>query len=111
YQLKIPRTKPVPHLAIEHFPTTEGRTRIEIESLNAQAFDLDDKSKSAGGVGASDLPSTLSWRGRTVRLEDAAISQALGLAAAREEDLTAKVKSYLDGTTSAEDFAASYDDV
>ena len=111
YQLKIPRTKPVPHLAIEHFPTTEGRTRIDIESLNAQAFDLDDKSKSAGGVGASDLPSTLSWRGRTVRLEDAAISQALDLAAVREEDLTAKVKSYLDGTTSAEDFAASYDDV
>jgi signal recognition particle subunit SRP68 len=111
YQLKIPRTKPVPHLAIDHFPTEENGTRKEIENLNAQAFDLDDESKSAGGVGTSDLPSMLSWRGRTVKLEDAAISQALGLAVVREKDVTAKIQSYVDGTISAEDFAASYDDI
>jgi signal recognition particle subunit SRP68 len=111
YQLKIPRTRPVPHLAIEYFPLEENSTRTEIEGLNARAFDVDDESKSTNGVGTLELPSTLSWRGRTVKLEDAAISQALGLALMREKDLTIKAKGYADGTTSAEDFAAAYDDI
>jgi signal recognition particle subunit SRP68 len=111
YQLKIPRTKPVPHLAVEHFPSEETGTRMEIQSLNARAFDEDEESQSTSGVGTSDLPSTLSWRGRTVKLEDAAISQALGLAMMREKDLTSKAKSYAEGTTIAEDFAAAYDDI
>jgi signal recognition particle subunit SRP68 len=111
YQLKVPRTKPVPHLAVEHFPSEETGTRMEIESLNARAFDVDEGSKSTRGVGTSDLPSTLSWRGRSVKLEDAAISQALGLAATKEKDLASKAKSFTEGTTSAEDFAAAYDDI
>jgi signal recognition particle subunit SRP68 len=111
YQLKIPRTRPVPHLAVEHFPLEESSTRAEIEALNARAFDVDEESKSTSGVGTSNLPSTLSWRGRTVKLEDAAISQALGLALVREQDLTLKAKRYAEGTTSAEDFAAAYDDI
>ena len=111
YQLKVPRTKPVPHLAVEHFPTTETSTRTEIESLNPQAFDMDEESKVTSGTGISDLPSTLSWRGRTVKIEDAAISQALGLAMTREKDLTLKAKAYEEGAISAEEFAAAYDDI
>ena len=111
YQLKVPRTKPVPHLAVEHFPSKETGTRTEIESLNPRAFDIGEESKITGGVGTSNLPSTLSWRGRTVKVEDAAISQALGLAMMREEDLTSKANSYFEGTTSADEFAAAYDDI
>lgn len=112
YQLKIPRTKPVPHLAIEHFPADESYARREIESLNSRAFNVEEEeAKSTNELGASDLPLALSWRGRTVKLEDAAISQALGLAAAREQDLKSKARSYAEGTTAAEDFAAAYDDI
>ena len=111
YQLKVPRTKPVPHLAVEHFPSKETVTRKTIESLDPRAFDVDDESQVTSGTGVSDLPSNLTWRGRTVKIEDAAISQALGLAMMREKDMTSKAKAYADGATSAEDFAAAYDDI
>jgi signal recognition particle subunit SRP68 len=111
YQLKVPRTKPVPHLAVENFPSYESSTRKEIEGLNPKAFDVDEESKTTSGVGTSDIPATLSWRGRTVKIEDAAISQALGLAVMRETDLALKAKSYEAGTTSAEEFAVAYDDI
>jgi signal recognition particle subunit SRP68 len=111
YQLKVPRTKPVPHLAVENFPSYESSTRKEIEGLNPKAFDVGEGSKTTSEVGTSDIPSTLSWRRRTVKIEDAAISQALGLAMMRETDLTLKAKSYEAGTISAEEFAAAYDDI
>ena len=111
YQLKFPRTKPVPHLALENFPIKQTRTRKAIESLDPRAFDADEEFKVTSGVGISDLPSNLSWRGRTVKIEDAAISQALGLAMMREKDLTSKAKAYADGATTAEEFAAAYDDI
>jgi signal recognition particle subunit SRP68 len=111
YQLKVPRTKPVPHLAVENFPSYESSTRKEIEGLNPKAFDVDEGSKATSGVGTLDIPSTLSWRGRTVKIEDAAISQALGLAVMRETDLTLKAKSYEAGAINAEEFAAAYDDI
>jgi signal recognition particle subunit SRP68 len=111
YQLKVPRTKPVPHLAVENFPSYESSTRKEIEGLNPKAFDVDEGSKATSGIGTLDIPSTLSWRGRTVKIEDAAISQALGLAVMRETDLTLKAKSYEAGAINAEEFAAAYDDI
>jgi signal recognition particle subunit SRP68 len=111
YQLKVPRTKAVPLLAVEHFPKADTGTRTKIESLNPQAFNVDEESKVTSGVVASDLPSNLSWRGRTVRIEDAAISQALGLAMMREKDLTSKAEDYAEGVISAEEFAAAYDDI
>ena len=111
FQLKVPRTKPVPHLAVQHFPKRETGTRTAIENLSPQAFSVDEESKVTSGVDTSVLPSTLSWRGRTVKIEDAAISQALGLAVIREKDLTSKAKAYAEGATSAEEFAVAYDDI
>ncbi len=111
YQLKVPRTKPVPEIAIEQYPSNETETRNEIESLNSRAFNIDAESKVTSGVGASDLPTTLSWRSRTVKIEDAAISQALGLAAVREQELDSKFNSTEEGSTTSEDLAAAYDEV
>jgi signal recognition particle subunit SRP68 len=111
YQLKVPRTKPVPHIAVENFPSYESSARKAIEDLNPKAFDVDEGSKTTRGVSTSGLPSTLSWRNRNVKIEDAAISQALSVAVMRETDLTLKAKSYEAGTISAEEFAAAYDDI
>src|SRR2546423_11673019 len=111
FQLKIPRTKPIPRLAAENFPTTDMTARRDIESLHPQAFNANKESKVVGGVGTSDLPSTLSWRGRVVKIEDAVISQALSLAMTREKDLASKADAYEEGSLGAEDFAAAYDDI
>ena len=111
YQLKVPRTKPVPQIAIEQFLESEGESRKELEKINKNAFDVDVESKVTSGIGTADLPSTISWRGRTVKLEDAAIAQALGLAMTGETDLSSRYKSYLDSGTGLEELSAAYDDV
>ena len=38
YQLKVPRTKPVPQIAIEQFPESERESRKELEKINENAF-------------------------------------------------------------------------
>ena len=53
----------------------------------------------------------LSWRSRKVKLEDANISQALGLCKEKEDALTASFKSFQDGSLSAKDFATAYEEV
>ena len=111
YQLKLPRTKPISQIAIEHFPNDENETRREVESLNPEAFDASGESTVITKDGTRDLPSTLSWRTRTVKIEDAAISQALGAAIARENGLSSAFKNFNDGNIEATELAAAYDNV
>lgn len=111
YQLKFPRTKPIPQIAIEHFPASESEVRQEIETLNSRAFDVDSDTKATTGIEASSLPTTLSWRGRTVKIEDAAISQALGSASVREKELAERFKKFEESECSSEELATLYDDI
>ncbi|KAK5944258.1 signal recognition particle subunit srp68 [Knufia obscura] len=111
YQEKLPRTKAVSDIAIEHFPSDESEARQQIIDADITAFETTAEKSAARAEGAGDLPTNIDWRGRSVKLEDASISQALGAAKAKENTLAEKYASFKDGKTSAKDMAAAYDDI
>ena len=110
YQLKMPRTKPVREIVLENFPGDEKVVRDDIIDVDPNAFEQDVESKQKQG-GSKDAPSHISWRTRKVKLEDAAISQALGVAQEREKDLEQKYASFTQGGTDSSALASAYDDV
>jgi len=110
YQVKIPRTKLMNEIVAEKFPEAQHTVRSEVLKLDPRAFqlgsDVAENQQSLQG-----LPSTISWRRRTVTLEDASISQALGVAAEREQALEATFEAFEKDSMGAKDLAAAYDDV
>ena len=105
YRLKLPRTQAVSDIAIENFPQERSGLREEIQAVEATAFT---GSGAAKGFDGSDKPSTVTWRGRTVRIEDAVIAQAIALADKKEEELLASVAV---SNRKARKLAEAYDDV
>jgi signal recognition particle subunit SRP68 len=110
YQLKMPRTKPVTEIVLENFPTGEGELRKDITDLQPSAFESNERSKQAKD-GSETVPSHLSWRARKVKLEDAAISQALGDAQEREKALQDKFAAFTGAQSGIPSFISAYDDV
>lgn len=110
YQLKVPRTKAVGEIAIEHFPSSEATLRREVEEIDPQAF-VQSTDAAATSTGPKEVPSTISWRSREVKLEDANISQALGSSKEREDELTTAFESFQQGSLSDKDLATAYEEV
>jgi signal recognition particle subunit SRP68 len=108
YQLRFSRTKAVSDIAIEAFPPGEGDILKQIESMNPDAFVSSEKAKMHGKPATNDIPSNITWRQRTVKLEDASIAQAISIANAKEHELSqVHAKAELD----IRQLAAAYDDV
>ncbi|KIW13920.1 hypothetical protein PV08_06701 [Exophiala spinifera] len=110
YQMKMPRTKAVNEIAIENFPQTESILRKEIENINPQAF-VSATDAAPSSAGPKEVPTSISWRGRNVKLEDANISQALGLSQEKEGSLSSAYKSFCAGSLSVKDLATAYEEV
>ena len=110
YQLKMPRTKPLDEIAIENFPSSDTATNEEVKKISPHVFEPSSK-RTPGGRGNTVGPSTITWRGRTVKLEDAAISQAIATSMERENGLSATVKTFHRGEITRENLATAYDDV
>ncbi|KAK0620275.1 hypothetical protein B0T14DRAFT_603900 [Immersiella caudata] len=109
YQAKIPRTEPVPNIARKAFLHTGGELVAQIKEQFPSILEhssLDDKKGSTRSDSAS---STLTWRGREVKIEDAAIAVAWASVAAAKELLSEKVTS--SGQLLPKDLAAAYDDI
>ena len=111
YQLQLPRTKPIPELTIEEFPESEKEVREELKEIDPKAFDITKEAKAAGLEDVKDAPTSISWRSRKVRIEDATISQALGIATSKEKDIASKHEKYMKGDIDAKALAAAYDDI
>ena len=108
YQLKISRTKPLRDVSIEQFPKSESTTRKQILEIDSHAFEqqaASETAKSKPGV------TTITWRSRTVKVEDAGISQALATANEQEEALAEKAKGFEAGDIDANDLAAAYEEM
>lgn len=111
YQMKLPRSKPLPSLAINYFPSNaEVRSEVEKVDPNCLKEDAAGTRRTAEGE-VQQLPETIEWRSRTVSLEDASISQALAAAAAAEARLTAWLAEPAGKSASYKDKAAAYDNV
>ncbi|KYK59418.1 Signal recognition particle 68 kDa protein [Drechmeria coniospora] len=94
YQLRTPRTVPIPTIARQAFPRADGDLVREINELDGSLLaEADDMSKA--GSTADGAPKTLTWRERQVQIEDAQISLAwasVGEAKSRLTQALAKAK-------------------
>jgi signal recognition particle subunit SRP68 len=109
YQMRMPRTVAIPAIARKFFPRSESELVAQVEKLDPDVLnDRPTKAKiEAGDSGA--VPKTITWRTRTVDLEDAAIAAALASvnnAAKRLSETLSSVTS-----TQPKDRASAYDDV
>lgn len=111
YQIKLPRSRPLSSLAINYFPSNADiRSEVEKVDPNCLKEDTAGTRKTADGQ-VQQLPETITWRARTVALEDASISQALAAATAAESRLTAWLAEPAGQSAPSKDKAAAYDNV
>ncbi|EEP81680.1 conserved hypothetical protein [Uncinocarpus reesii 1704] len=111
YQLKLPRSIPSRTISIQHF-SADDKVRAEIESVDPESLSETRGENTVTVEGSTqELPQTITWRSRTVKLEDASISQALGTAAAAESRLSSWISSPDGQHASPREKSASYDNV
>ncbi|PKS08781.1 hypothetical protein jhhlp_003390 [Lomentospora prolificans] len=108
YQLKTPRTVPIHIIARKAFPTNNSFLVDEINERDPSVLRQGD-AESKKEAGAEDVPKTLTWRSREVRIEDAAIALAWKATLAAKDALASKIAS-----TEAiipKELATAYDDI
>ncbi|KAF3028421.1 hypothetical protein E8E15_005911 [Penicillium rubens] len=110
YQMKLPRSKPTSSLAIEFFPLhSEIRAEVEKVDPSCLAEEAAGTRRTAEGE-VQELPQSVTWRSRTVPLDDASISQSLAAASAAEARLTSWLADS-GKSAAAKEKAAAYDNV
>ncbi|WYZ46404.1 hypothetical protein EsH8_IX_000629 [Colletotrichum jinshuiense] len=109
YQLKTPRTIPIPAIARRAFPQSDDSLVQQINELDPDLLKQADSEASKGSDGAENAPRTLTWRSREVKIEDAAISLAWGRVEEAKAQLALKWPSLADAEP--KDVAAAYDDI
>ncbi|EZF33373.1 hypothetical protein H101_03041, partial [Trichophyton interdigitale H6] len=114
YQLKIPRSVPLSTIAKKYFPA-DSPLRGEVEAIDPHCLSEDTTEggpdAAAGSGDGQTFPQTITWRSRTVKIEDSAISQALASAASAEAQLASWIAKQGGQKTSAKETAANYDNV
>ena len=111
YMRRMPRTLAIPTIARKYFPADETKLKSEIEELDPSAL-AEESSRSTKDSGPSGgQPRTITWRSRTVSIEDTSISSDL----AAVEEASAKLKAFLESSEAKsmppKEKAAAYDDV
>ncbi|OBR08986.1 Signal recognition particle subunit SRP68 [Colletotrichum higginsianum IMI 349063] len=109
YQLKTPRTIPIPAIARRAFPQSDTALVQQINELDPNLLKQAQVETAKQGEGVEKAPKTLTWRSREVKIEDAAISLAWG----RVEEAKSKLSERWPSLVNAEprDVAAAYDDI
>jgi signal recognition particle subunit SRP68 len=108
YHSKIPRTKNVSDVAIENFTSKDIELREMIESVDSTAFKTSQKAGVQGDIEPDDVPSTVDWRQRSVKIEDAGIAQAIAIANHKERGLS---EIGANSDVRKRELAAAYDEV
>ncbi|KAH6631902.1 hypothetical protein F5144DRAFT_235296 [Chaetomium tenue] len=106
YQAKIPRTQPIPTIARKAFESADPELADQIKELNPAVLEHGDPDAAKGAEGA---PTTLTWRGREVKIEDAAIAVAWAAVGTARGQLAERLATT--GTLHPKDMAASYDEI
>lgn len=110
YQLKLPRTMSIDKIAERYLPRINNEYVEEILRIESEEGA---GRKSGTAESSQDTPSTITWRSRTVNLEDAATSQALASVSVAEEKLLSFLSSdsASDSASNSKSKAAAYDEV
>lgn len=109
YQLKTPRTVPIPIIARKAFPQSDSTLVEQVNSVDPKILTQGDPDSKKGVPGAENAPKTLTWRSREVNIEDAQIALAWGSVLSAKEQLS-KDLSDAEGRQPHE-LAAAYDDI
>lgn len=107
YQLKTPRTVPISIIARRAFPQSNALLVEEINKLDANILRQGDATRRDPG---EDVPITLTWRGREVRIEDAQIALAWAACQDAKRKLADKAASSRE-SLSSKDLAAAYEPI
>ncbi|OAA61454.1 hypothetical protein ISF_05533 [Cordyceps fumosorosea ARSEF 2679] len=108
YQLKTPRTIPIPTIAHKAFPDSNTVLVEQVNEVDPGALSGESDAKTSLG-NPEKAPETITWRSREVRIEDAQIALAWASVNASKQSLAenlAKVKA-----RSPREAAAAYDDI
>lgn len=112
YQMnKTSRTVAIPNIARQFFSKDDSKLISQIETLDPDVLnDQPAKAKSEAAEGGT-VPKTITWRSRTVDLEDAAIATALASVNVAEKKLADTLAAVT--ATQAKDraSASAYDDI
>lgn len=108
YQLKTPRTVPIPVIAKRSFPKSEAAIAQEINRLNSVLL-AEGEGPSDPSAAAETGPTTITWRSREVPIEDAQISIAWASVAAAKARLAANIAKSHD--KQPQQIAAYYDEI
>lgn len=109
YQLKLPRTTSIDKIVARYVPRNSEFLN-EILKSRPDILDQGTEGKKNGPSEISrDIPSTITWRSRTVNLEDAATAQALAAVSEAETKLSSFLSSNPNLDPKAK--AAAYDEV
>ncbi|KAK4204974.1 hypothetical protein QBC40DRAFT_272097 [Triangularia verruculosa] len=104
YQAKIPRTQPVDEIAWKYF------SHAVAERHNALQPILDEQRNKKSAMTSADAPpATLTWRGREVKIEDAAIAVAWASVGTEKVKLSEKLSSA--ASVNPRELAGAYDDI
>ncbi|KAF4634938.1 hypothetical protein G7Y89_g3150 [Cudoniella acicularis] len=109
YQLRMPRTVAIPVIARKFFPRSDMELVSQVEKLDPDVLNDRPTKTRAGASDTEAAPKTITWRSRTVDLEDAAIATALASVESAVKELSATLAS--GSGLQAKDRAAAYDDL
>ncbi|TAQ91255.1 hypothetical protein B7494_g388 [Chlorociboria aeruginascens] len=108
YQLRMPRTVAISTIARKFFPLDPGLIS-QVEKLDSNVLNDQPARAKTETSELEAIPKTISWRSRTVDLEDAAIATALVSVNTASKKLSETLASEF--TTQPKDRAAAYDSI
>ncbi|CAM1511419.1 Fc.00g089320.m01.CDS01 [Cosmosporella sp. VM-42] len=109
YQLKTPRTVPVPIIARKAFPESDTELVERVNSVDPNILAQGDLESKKGVPGAENAPKTLTWRSREVNIEDAQIALAWGAVLVAKDRLAENLKDAED--RQPHELAGAYDEI
>ncbi|KAK3318595.1 hypothetical protein B0H66DRAFT_591288 [Apodospora peruviana] len=109
YQAKIPRTQPITTIVRKAFLHADTEVIDLVRTLNPDVMEHGGQDAKQGVSGTEGTPTTLKWRGREVKIEDAAIATAWASVETEKACLTEKLSP--SDSLRPKDMAAAYDDI
>ncbi|PBP19623.1 signal recognition particle protein [Diplocarpon rosae] len=109
YQMRLPRTVAIPTIARRFFPSDDTGLVAQVEKLDPDALNDQPTKPKAATAEAGTIPKTITWRSRTVDLEDAAIATALVSVSSAAEKLAETLASL--PAAQAKERASAYDEI
>ncbi len=107
--MRLPRTIAIPTIARKFFPRSDRKLVAQVEELDPDVLNEQPTKTRAETADAGTAPKTITWRSRTVDLEDAVIATALAAVNSASEKLNEALAS--EKETTPKEKASAYDDI